>query len=69
MCTSDGSWFNKSDYDNCKPLELVKIEDPQCDNVTHPYLCNDYSMMIYSIGYTMSLVSLIIALIILLTLR
>ena len=70
MCTSDGSWFNKSDYDNCKPLEAPYTPgDVQCDNVTHPYLCNDYSMMIYSIGYTMSLVSLIIALIILLTLR
>ena len=63
MCTSEG-WVNKSDYGNCKPL----IEN-HCDNATHPYLCNDYSMMIYSIGYTMSLVSLIIALIILLTLR
>ena len=66
-CFLDGGWADKAVYDNCKPKQ--DITDTTCDNSSNPYLCIDYSMMIYSIGYTLSLVSLIIALIILLSLR
>ena len=66
-CLQDGVWADKAVYDHCKPKQ--DLTDTTCDNSINPYLCIDYSMMIYSIGYTLSLASLIIALIILLSLR
>ena len=71
QCSIDGVWEEKSHYDDCKPL--IDPDDgggPRitCENSTIP-LCNDYSMLIYSIGYSLSLITLLMALIIFISFR
>jgi hypothetical protein len=66
-CSADGIWDDQANYGSCKPI--VNPPSPTCDTTTSPYLCNDYSMLIYSVGYTLSLVTLIIALIIFISFR
>ena len=68
QCSIDGLWEEKGHYDDCIPVQLPPDGPGPCENSTIP-LCNDYSMLIYSIGYSLSLITLLMALIIFISFR
>ena len=68
QCSLDGVWEEKGHYDDCIPVQLPPDGPGPCENSTIP-LCNDYSMLIYSIGYSLSLITLLMALIIFISFR
>ncbi|GAB6033343.1 hypothetical protein CHUAL_013110 [Chamberlinius hualienensis] len=58
-CYADGSWANYSDYSDCKPLEDLETNSGE----------EELTRLIYLIGYSASLVAVIIALVIFLNFK
>ena len=59
MCLTKGNWNEKTDYSNCT---MIEAKDEVQDS-------GDYSDDIYIVGYSFSLIALIIALFIFLKFR
>ena len=58
MCLANGTWSEKTDYSNCSMFEpILEVKD------------EDYSDVIYMVGYAVSLIALTIALFIFLKFR
>lgn len=55
MCEANGSWAEKANYDGCEPILPVHEQYPDLLDVKH-------TSTIYYIGYSLSLIALIIAL-------
>lgn len=64
-CSLDGTWEERTDYNNCRPLS------PKDNCFNDPSSCepSDLSLKIYCVGYTLSLLALVLALIIFLSFR
>ena len=57
FCGADGEWAVKSNYSECKPVshESILFADNESG------LPEDYSFLIYLVGYSLSLITLCVA--------
>jgi corticotropin releasing hormone receptor 1 len=58
-CSLSGEWDSRTDYNNCRAIEIPAIPKPS----------EDFSVSIYFVGYILSLLALTLALVFFLSFR